>query len=129
MMNTIAPSALAKKTRALIYQTTHRWHFYAGFFVIPFLLMLSVTGTVMLYDQQIQDYRYKGVLQVNAQGLLLSPSAQIAMVKQRYVDAQIKKYMPAQDASRANFIVIEEADKTLHVAINPYTGSTAASDR
>jgi uncharacterized iron-regulated membrane protein len=27
-----------------LYRAVWRWHFYAGLFVIPFLLMLAVTG-------------------------------------------------------------------------------------
>jgi hypothetical protein len=30
--------------RIPLYRTIWRWHFYAGLFVIPFILMLSVTG-------------------------------------------------------------------------------------
>ena len=117
-----ASARLSKKTRAFIYQTTYRWHFYAGLLVIPFLLMLSVTGTVMLYDEQIQDFRYGGVLHISGQGELLSPSAQLAIIKKHYKDAKVSKYIPAKSAQRASFVVIETAHKTLHIAINPYTG-------
>ncbi len=37
---TAKPSSRAKSR----YFLTWRWHFYAGLFVIPFMLMLSVTG-------------------------------------------------------------------------------------
>ena len=31
-----------------IYATIWRWHFYAGLFVIPFVLLLAVTGGWLL---------------------------------------------------------------------------------
>ena len=31
-------------TGAALYRTIWRWHFYAGLYVIPFLLMLATTG-------------------------------------------------------------------------------------
>ena len=31
------------------YFVAWRWHFYAGLYVIPFLLMLAVTGLIMLW--------------------------------------------------------------------------------
>ena len=36
------------------HRTVWRWHFYAGLFCIPFVLWLSVTGTIFLFHPQIQ---------------------------------------------------------------------------
>jgi uncharacterized iron-regulated membrane protein len=41
-------------SRGLDHRTVWRWHFYAGLFCIPFVLWLSVTGTVFLFHPQIQ---------------------------------------------------------------------------
>lgn len=35
-----------------LYRTIWRWHFYAGLFVIPFILLLSVTGAAFLFKPQ-----------------------------------------------------------------------------
>ena len=43
---------------------TWRWHFYAGLYVIPFMLMLSLTGLVMLFDDEIEQARYQDELVV-----------------------------------------------------------------
>ena len=32
-----------------LYRAAWRWHFYAGLYVIPFLIMLAVTGLTMLW--------------------------------------------------------------------------------
>jgi uncharacterized iron-regulated membrane protein len=32
-----------------------RWHFYAGLYVIPFLLMLAVTGLIMLWVSSMTE--------------------------------------------------------------------------
>ena len=32
------------------YNTAWRWHFYAGLYVAPFLIMLAVTGLIMLWS-------------------------------------------------------------------------------
>ena len=44
------------------YRTIWRWHFYAGLFVLPFVLMLSISGAIYLFKPQIdrweeRDYR------------------------------------------------------------------------
>ena len=36
------------------YGTIWRWHFYAGLFCIPFVLILTITGTIYLFKPQIE---------------------------------------------------------------------------
>ncbi|RYD47537.1 MAG: PepSY domain-containing protein, partial [Sphingomonadales bacterium] len=38
------------------YRTIWRWHFYAGLFVLPFILILSVTGSIYLFKPQIDRW-------------------------------------------------------------------------
>src|ERR1700761_663259 len=42
--------------RGLDHRTVWRWHFYAGLFCIPFVLWLSLTGTIFLFHPQIQHW-------------------------------------------------------------------------
>lgn len=43
-------------TNARLYRAIWRWHFYAGLFVIPFILILSVTGAVFLFKPQVERW-------------------------------------------------------------------------
>src|SRR3546814_16877781 len=43
---------MAKVDQLPLYRTIWRWHFYAGLFVIPFILLLSVTGALYLFKPQ-----------------------------------------------------------------------------
>ncbi|QZO00140.1 PepSY-associated TM helix domain-containing protein [Chenggangzhangella methanolivorans] len=38
-----------------LYRAVWRWHFYAGLIVAPFLLILSVTGAIYLFNDEIND--------------------------------------------------------------------------
>lgn len=38
-----------------IYRAVWRWHFYAGLIVAPFMLILSVTGAIYLFNDEIND--------------------------------------------------------------------------
>ena len=42
-------SAKATGLTRRFYITAWRWHFYAGLYVAPFLIMLAVTGLIMLW--------------------------------------------------------------------------------
>jgi uncharacterized iron-regulated membrane protein len=47
--------------RAALYRAIWRWHFYAGLFCIPFIVVLSLTGSLYLFAPQInawEDGRY-----------------------------------------------------------------------
>jgi uncharacterized iron-regulated membrane protein len=42
--------------RTAFYRTIWRWHFYAGLLVIPFILILSVTGAAYLFKPQVERW-------------------------------------------------------------------------
>ena len=42
--------------RGIGYRTVWRWHFYAGLFCIPFVLWLSLTGTIYLFKPQVEKF-------------------------------------------------------------------------
>lgn len=42
--------------RTALYRTIWRWHFYAGLFVIPLVLILSVTGAIYLFKPQVERW-------------------------------------------------------------------------
>ncbi|OYP38378.1 PepSY-associated TM helix domain-containing protein [Rhodopirellula sp. MGV] len=48
--------AMPDRKRWPNYGTIWRWHFYAGLFCIPFVMILSVTGTIFLFRPQIEAW-------------------------------------------------------------------------
>ena len=42
-------------TDSRLYRTIWRWHFYAGLIVAPFLLILSITGAIYLFNDELND--------------------------------------------------------------------------
>ena len=51
-------SAVAAAPRgAGLYRAIWRWHFYAGLFVMPFIVFLSVTGAIYLFKPQIDRWQ------------------------------------------------------------------------
>ena len=120
----IAPSnreALARsKSR---YFLTWRWHFYAGLFVIPFMLILSLTGLVMLFDDEIEFSRYQSVLQVSPQASTVATSLQMENVLAAYPNARVTQFIPAPSRELANrFSITLESGKTVFVTVDPYNG-------
>ncbi|SGZ01193.1 PepSY-associated TM helix domain-containing protein [Moritella viscosa] len=105
------------------YFLTWRWHFYAGLFVIPFMLMLSLTGLVMLFDDEIEFSRYQSMLEVTPEASTLIISRQMENVLSAYPNAMVTQFIPAKSSDLANrFSIKLESGQTLFVTVNPYNG-------
>ncbi|HBM59677.1 MAG TPA: hypothetical protein DD444_10840, partial [Citreicella sp.] len=40
---------------AALYRAIWRWHFIAGLLILPFVLILAVTGAIYLFKDEIND--------------------------------------------------------------------------
>lgn len=56
----VTPAEPALPPVAAACRTIWRWHFYAGLFVLPFILILSVTGSIYLFKPQIDRWEERG---------------------------------------------------------------------
>jgi uncharacterized iron-regulated membrane protein len=50
-----------------LYRAIWRWHFYAGLMVIPFMMLLAVTGGVYLFKDELNRILYAPYLIVEPQ--------------------------------------------------------------
>lgn len=129
---TLADTTIRPKTGAdKLYFAAWRWHFYAGRYVVPFLLMLSLTGFVMLIDSAVSN-QLGGAPRVEAKGAPLPPSTQ-AKAALAAVPGQLVQYTaPEGDTRPADFIIRNPADAkpdmmpwdipAKAVAVDPYSG-------
>lgn len=116
-----------KATTPSFYNLAWRWHFYAGLFVIPFLIMLSLTGIIYLFKPQLDNLMYSDLMQVPQAGQMLSADQQMNAVQQAYPQAVINKYMPPPAVDRsAQFELVDNA-QTLNVFVDPYSAKVLGS--
>lgn len=106
------------------YLATWRWHFYAGIYVVPFLIMLALTGMIMLYQDQIEAYQYGDRLFVTAGTMPVPASVQLQAVQTAYPDGAVNEYIPSRAANRSSqFSITTAAGQDLVVFVNPYTAA------
>ena len=43
-----------------IYRAVWRWHFYAGLFCVPFIVVLAITGSMYLFKPQVEAWTERG---------------------------------------------------------------------
>ncbi|GAU05414.1 PepSY-associated TM helix domain-containing protein [Burkholderia stabilis] len=108
------------------YRTLWRWHFYAGLFVMPFLVILAITGTLYCFQPQIEPLLYPHRLVVEPRATpKLDPDTLLA---------RARTAMPA-GATPASVQVSTAPDRSAEyvfrlrdgsresVYVNPYDGS------
>ncbi|APA88490.1 PepSY domain-containing protein [Paraburkholderia sprentiae WSM5005] len=107
------------------YRTLWRWHFYAGLFVMPFLLVLAITGTLYCFQPQLEPLLYR-------QQMIVAPQA-VPRLPDNVLLAKARAAMPpgsvattaviTRDPQRSAEFVFRLADRTQQsVYLNPYNG-------
>lgn len=120
----VAVATPADTTRAgHFYRVVWRWHFYAGLFVVPFMLLLAITGIIYLFKPQLDRAMYGSFMQVVPQGTALPPNSQLAAVAAAYPDATLSTFYPPESPSHSGAVKLATAaERDLLVWVNPYTG-------
>lgn len=104
------------------YNLAWRWHFYAGLFVAPFMIMLSLTGMVYLFKPQLDSLMYHDLLTVKPAHHRLSADEQQQRVLEAYPQALISKYLPPAHAESSAQFVIKQDGREVNLFIDPSTG-------
>jgi uncharacterized iron-regulated membrane protein len=107
-----------------LYRAVWRWHFYAGVFSIPFILWLSVTGSVYLFRPQIEralDRRYDHLAPATEQAVRATPQ-QIAMAAVAAVPgATLHSFELPPSSQAAVRVLVGVGTRELRVYVNPWT--------
>jgi uncharacterized iron-regulated membrane protein len=116
----IAPIATSNAARGLDQRTVWRWHFYAGLFCIPFVLWLSVTGTIFLFHPQIQhwlDHPYDHLVIGHRATANAQAEAALAAVPGSTLDSYQLPYTPTSAAE----VLVDKGTAQYRVYIHPQT--------
>nr|HMS96592.1 PepSY domain-containing protein [Tabrizicola sp.] len=105
-----------------LYFAVWRWHFYAGLYVIPFLLMLAVTGFfMMLFTTYLPEYGDRLVVPAADTALSIEDQGKAALAAVPGASGIVEYIAPYSPTNPALFEVADGADGMI-VALNPYTG-------
>jgi uncharacterized iron-regulated membrane protein len=111
-----------KQPKPNFYNLAWRWHFYAGLFVAPFMVMLALTGIIYLFKPQLDSLMYSSLLNVPAGHHTVSADDLLQRVKSAYPQGQVTQYLPPVNAERSAQFVVKNAGHELNVFIDPYHG-------
>lgn len=105
------------------YMSVWRWHFFAGLYAVPFLMMLATTGLIMLYAPIFERFQNNDLYEVEQVGTqTISYEAQYQLVEKAYPDNPITRlYVPDTAEETTRFQVTIDGD-TRQVFVDPYKG-------
>ncbi|GIT90570.1 sulfite reductase [Jannaschia pagri] len=110
-------------TGGVLYRLVWKWHFLASLYVLPFMVMLGVTGGVYLYKPQIEAALYHDLLVVEATGQPLSIDAQLAGFEAMVAPKRLREVQIGEDPTASTRVEFDDAAGTRSYGyVNPYTG-------
>ncbi|WP_417434827.1 PepSY-associated TM helix domain-containing protein [Hoeflea sp.] len=115
-----APASTSK-----FYLAAWRWHFYAGLYVIPFFMVLAVTGMAMAWIAYI-DGRDGERIAVVPQQVAQSVSAQADAALAVIPGGALRQYVAPRADDLAAIFRVDLDGKATMVAVDPYSATVLA---
>lgn len=92
-----------------LYPTIWRWHFYAGLLVVPFVVLLSLSGAVYLFKPQVERWEERAFLAASP-GEAASPHRQLEAALDRHPGAYFLDYRLPRETGDAAMIRLSLPD-------------------
>ncbi|HTU24127.1 MAG TPA: PepSY domain-containing protein [Pirellulales bacterium] len=101
------------------YRAVWRWHFYAGLFSVPFVVVLAISGSIYLFKPQIEAWHDRPYDQLAIQGTPTSAAEQIRAALAALPGATFSAYELPQAANSAARVIVREGGKAIRVYVHP----------
>lgn len=110
---------MTDSNRIPLYRTIWRWHFYTGLFVIPFVLLLSVTGAAYLFKSELDRWEERAWRDLPTAGAV-GADAQVAAALADFPGASFHYYRIAEAPGDAAVVHLGLSGGTMvDVAVSP----------
>ena len=109
------------------YMTVWRWHFYAGVFCIPFVLILSVTGTIFLFRPQIEAWEERDLDRLKSGLPTISYADRVRAAQLQTTGWLASMEVTSEPATHpghasATRVIVEADGQRLRAYVDPSTG-------
>lgn len=107
-----------------LYPLIWRWHFIAGLCVAPFLLILSVTGMIYLFNDELNDVIYPQLRFAAGEHPSLPTSRLAGNIALAYPDSRITRIdFPAHSARTVEMHVTTAQGENIRAFVDPGNGA------
>lgn len=120
---TYSPAREGGATSATHYRAVWRWHFYAGLFVAPVLVLLAITGALYLFDRELEGWWNHEIQTVSVGARSLPLADQEAAVRTAYPAAQIDRVrLPRAEDQASRWLITKPEGSVAEIFLDPYSG-------
>ncbi|MBI2254135.1 MAG: PepSY domain-containing protein [Proteobacteria bacterium] len=106
-----------------LYRAVWRWHFYAGLLVLPFMMLLAVTGGIYLLKDELNAVFYKDYLTVTAETRTTLPASELVARATAFLPGTATAYFPPASKTESAKVAIRTDAGKQRVYLNPYSGA------
>ncbi|WP_042466724.1 PepSY-associated TM helix domain-containing protein, partial [Sphingomonas sp. FUKUSWIS1] len=103
------------------YPTIWRWHFYAGLFCLPFVLWLSVTGSIYLFRPQIETLIDRPYTHLPLDGARASAARQADAAVRAVPGSVLHRYQLPERPDEAVQVIVGAGTTETRVYVHPNT--------
>jgi uncharacterized iron-regulated membrane protein len=101
------------------YRAVWRWHFYASLFCIPFVIVLSISGTIYLFKPQIEAWLDAPYDHLQVAGATASAADQIAAALSAVPGARFGSYELPTAPDTAVRVIVRHDGEAIRVYVRP----------
>ena len=101
------------------YRTIWRWHFYAGLFCLPFVVILSISGALYLFKAEIESWIDQPYDQLQLSGHPASAEAQAKAALAAFPGSTLQSYELPQSENQAIRVLVNNKGVAERVYLHP----------
>ncbi len=105
----------------IVYPTVWRWHFYAGLFCIPFVVVLAVSGAVYLFKPQVEAWLDRPYDRLSIAGPAAGAEAQVKAALAAVPGTTLAAYEVPRSPNAAVRVVVQRSRDKTRVYVHPET--------
>lgn len=103
------------------YRAVWRWHFYAGLFTLPFVIILSISGAIYLFKPQIEAWNDRAYDNLALNGSPAPAAEQVKAALAAFPDSTPSGYELPRGTNDAGRVSIRHKGESLRVYVHPQT--------
>ena len=101
------------------YRAVWRWHFYAGLFCIPFVVVLATSGSIYLFKTEIESWIDRPYDRLEVSGQAASAADQLRAALVAVPDSTFDAYELPEAADSAVRVVVRRDGEATRVYLHP----------
>ena len=103
------------------YRAVRRWHFYAGLLCVPFVIILSISGTIYLFKPQIEAWIDAPYDHLDIVGTRAHAAEQIAAALAAIPGSRFSGYELPTSPAQAARVIVRSDGEAIRTYVHPST--------